>query len=63
MPCYINEPWLIDRRFQFFEMEWSADPDAQADNIRIYIPLDLNKEAILERLDLVIMHYGEEYLT
>ncbi len=59
MPRYINEPWLIDRRFQFFEMERSADPDSQADNIRIYIPLDLNKEAILERLDLVIMHYGE----
>ena len=58
-PLYINEPWLIDRRFQHDETQWSAEPDAQADNIRIYIPLDLNKNAILQRLDLIIMHYEE----
>lgn len=29
------------------------------DNVRIYIPMDLNREAILRRLDRVIAHYGE----
>lgn len=35
------------------------EPDNAEDNIRIYIPMDLNKEAILRRLDAVINHYGE----
>lgn len=34
-------------------------PDEEKDNIRIYAPLDLNKKAILRRLDSVICHYEE----
>lgn len=30
------------------------DPDEKEDNIRIYVPMDLNKEAILRRLDNII---------
>ena len=29
------------------------------DNVRIYIPLDLNKDTIIRRLDSLIYHYGE----
>ena len=29
------------------------------DNVRVYIPLDLNKDAIIRRLDSLIYHYGE----
>ncbi len=29
------------------------------DNVRIYVPLDLNKAAILHRLDRIINQYGE----
>ena len=57
-PLYINEPWLIDRHI-FDYGDWNKEPDSANDNIRIYVPLDLNKEAILRRLDYIIMDYGE----
>ena len=43
---YINEPWLIDETVEIME----SQPDTALDNIRVYVPLDLNKEAILRRL-------------
>lgn len=36
----------------------SADHN-QPDNVRIYLPMDLNKAAILRRLDAVVNRYGE----
>lgn len=56
-PLYINEPWLIDK--SLLEYPPNREPDEKEDNIRIYIPMDLNREAILRRLDRVIAHYGE----
>ncbi len=56
-PLYVNEPWLIDK--QLLELPLRAEPDDCKDNVRIYIPMDLNKEAILRRLDGIIYHYGE----
>lgn len=57
-PLYINEPWLIDpSRGEF--MPGGREPEAQDDNVRVYIPLDLNREAILRRLNMIIEHYGE----
>ena len=60
-PLYINEPWLIDgtlgelgRTYEMLKM-----PEAQEDNIWVYIPLDINREAILRRLDWIISRYGE----
>lgn len=35
------------------------EPDEKEDNIRIYVPMDLNKDAILRRLDNIIGLYGE----
>ena len=57
---YINEPALIDPSI-VEEDAWKDRrlPDNQLDNIRVYIPLDLNKEAILRRLDHIIDHYQE----
>lgn len=55
-PLFINEPRLIDRSLDY---SVSSEPDSDDDNIRIYIPMDLNKEAILRRLDSVIAHYQE----
>ena len=34
-------------------------PDGEKDNIRVYVPLDLNRKAILRRLRWVISRYGE----
>jgi len=34
-------------------------PDGEKDNIRVYVPLDLNRKAILRRLDWLILRYGE----
>ena len=34
-------------------------PDREKDNIRVYVPLDLNRKAILHRLDWLIFRYGE----
>lgn len=57
-PLYINEPWLIDASSAEYGI-MSREPEAQPDNIRVYIPLDINKEAILRRLDWIISRYGE----
>ena len=57
-PLYINEPWLID--CSLLEIgNRSAEPEQEQDNIRVYIPLDINKGAILRRLELLIAHYEE----
>ena len=48
-PLYINEPWLIDK--SLLEHLQHREPEEQPDNIRIYIPMDLNQEAILRQLD------------
>lgn len=56
-PLYINEPWLIDK--SLLEYPHYREPDEKEDNIRIYLPMDLNKDAILRRLDNIIVVYGE----
>lgn len=33
-------------------------PDVQEDDVRVYVPLDLNRKAILRRLEIIIAHYG-----
>ncbi len=50
---YINEPELID------ESITESIAEAPIDNIRVYVPLDLNKEAILRRLCYIRNKYGE----
>ena len=54
---YINEPWLVDKTL--LELPKHPEPEEEKDNIRVYVPLDLNKEAILRRLDRLIIQYGE----
>ena len=56
-PLYVNEPWLADKTL--LELPPDREPDKKEDNIRIYIPMDLNRDAILRRLDRVIYQYGE----
>ena len=56
-PLYVNEPWLIDK--SLLEYPPRREPEGVEDNVRMYIPMDLNREAILRRLDRVIAHYGE----
>lgn len=56
-PLFINEPWLIDASLDR-EYSDSSQPEAEKDNRRVYIPLDLNKKAILRRLDEIIDRYG-----
>lgn len=53
---FVNEPWLIDASM-FKYWEWKREPDAEEDNVRVYLPLDLNREAILRRLKTIIDHY------
>ena len=57
-PLFINEPWLADRDI-FDYGDRNKEPDSAEDNVRIYVPVDLNKESILRRLDYIIMEYGE----
>ena len=55
---FINEPWLVDdSMFQYGK--WEKEPDRASDNVRIYVPLDLNREAILRRLRLTCSRYGD----
>lgn len=56
-PRYINEPSLIDK--SLLEYSDLDKVDTEPDNVRIYIPMDLNKEAILRRLDYIIAQYEE----
>lgn len=58
VPLFINELWLADGSYSWIE-DWSMEPEKQKDNIRIYVPLDINAEAIMRRLRCIIDHYGE----
>lgn len=53
---YVNEPELIDRLL--FNLR-PDKPEEQVDNIRIYVPLDLNREAIIRRLEDIIEVFEE----
>lgn len=57
-PLYINEPWLVDGSI-IRDLGDNKEPERQEDNIRIYVPMDLNRKAILRRLDDIIMRYDE----
>lgn len=56
-PLYINEPWLIDGSL----LEYPPDnaPLQDLDAVRVYVPMNLSKAAILRRLDFIIARYGE----
>ena len=60
-PNYINEPWLIDSSLMSVDPECPKEklkePDGEKDNIRFYVPLDINRKAILRRLRWVICKY------
>ena len=56
-PLYINEPWLIDKSLS--EYPSHREPEETEDNVRLYIPMALNREAILRRRDRVIAYYRE----
>jgi len=57
-PLYINEPWLIDKSIMEVGPD-ASEPEQQDDNVRVYIPLDINREAVLRRLQMLIARYGE----
>ena len=58
-PLFINEPWLIDRALQWIqETGYDPTPLPDDDNIRVYLPMDICKSAILRRLADVISRYG-----
>lgn len=54
---FINEPWIADKTC--LENNKDSDIDQKEDNVRVYVPIDLNKDAILRRLDRIIYHYEE----
>ena len=55
-PIYINEPWVIDKSLLDYSVDYKVD---ERDNVRVYFPMDLSRDAILRRLNRVIAHYGE----
>lgn len=56
-PLYINEPRLIDESLRSIEQNMDIDPSE--DNIRVYVPLDINRDAIIRRLNHIVYRYGE----
>lgn len=58
-PLFINEPWIIDRSLQWIqETGFDPTPLPDSDNIRVYLPMDICKSAILRRLSDIISRYG-----
>lgn len=54
---YINEPQLADHTA--LNYEHTHNPKEQSeDNIRVYVPLDLSRDAILRRLRDIYNRYG-----
>lgn len=58
---YINENLLADISASDIELtsEQMRTPDTQDDNVRIYIPLDLNQSAIIRRLMHIFAMLGD----
>lgn len=59
---YINETWIADSTISpIIEGKYQPEDleDTSADNIRVYVPLDINCEAVLRRLAAIIYKYGE----
>ena len=56
-PMFINEPYLIDQ--SLLSDSLIIQDDLNEDNIRVYIPLDINREAVLRRIKMIIEKYGE----
>ena len=57
-PLFVNDPSLTDHTLSeeaFSDKSYIAADD----NVRVYVPLDLSKEAILRRIDEIIARYGE----
>ena len=58
-PLYINEPWMIDRSLQWIqETSFNPTPLPDADNIRVYLPMDICRSSVLRRLAEVKSRYG-----
>ena len=55
---FINEPWLADKSLNGYRT--GTDPEKKNDNVRIYVPIDLNKEAIE---DLIVLSINTEKPT
>lgn len=59
---YINEPWIVDdTKMPMLEGKFRPEEliDKSSDNVRVYIPLDINHAAVMRRLCAVIQKYGE----
>ena len=54
---FVNEPYLMDETLSEI-LPRKRDPEHKEDNIRVYIPLDINSEAVLRRLDRIVERYG-----
>ncbi len=54
---------VLSRRSRRRGYDWletrGNEPENEKDNIRVYIPMELNGAAILRRLRFIIEHYGE----
>ncbi len=57
-PLFINEPWMIDRSLQWIqETGFDPTPLPDDDNIRVYLPMDICRSAVLRRLSDIISRY------
>ena len=59
---YSNEPWIVDdTKMPMLEGKFRPEEliDKSSDNVRVYIPLDINHAAVMRRLCAVIQKYGE----
>ena len=56
-PLFVNETWIADA-YGIEVTEKNVVP-ADKDNVRVFVPLDINRACILQRLRVLINKYGE----
>ncbi len=58
---YINEPWIADdTKMPLQEGKFKPEDliGKEPDNVRVYIPLDISRAAVMRRLHAIIQKYG-----
>lgn len=62
-PIFVNDPELVDASLRSVDRQHDKtkceNDQLHSENLRVYVPLDINRDTILRRIDYIIGRYGE----